>query len=169
MPSIVLAPSITGQTMPVNITSDSPERSAYVLLKVSLTDAPPPTVDAFQNWIDSSLPQNVAKIQVQAVIDDGFCMLLIPLPVLLWDYLMERKAYAFVEYYWGKNVLLSNLERVSHDLTQAQARIAELEARLASGPQSAAALALRERPAPMGQGYGTQQGHGGFPDQGRGR
>jgi hypothetical protein len=102
-PSIILAPS---NVPPKSDQSDT----AKVLITVKLDDRIPPNLAEWRNWLRRQIPSNVAEIGVEGVFEANPKVVLLRLPVAIWDMLPDHDAYSFVGYVRSSNLVVKELE-----------------------------------------------------------
>jgi hypothetical protein len=109
-PSIVLAPSNSPPATLKPDQSDTPK----VLITVKLEDRILLDLAEWRNWLRRQIPTNVAEIDVEGVFEGVFegssKVILLSLPVALWDMLPDHDAYSFVGYVPSSNALVKELE-----------------------------------------------------------
>ena len=160
--SVILAPFNAFQQAELSANLDPPEKSPYVLMKISLkNDAP--TTTQFKEWLSSAVPEAVQYIEVHGIYTGGSCQILLKIPIVLWNMLRDRVAYVFVGYIKGGN---TEIDRLRDALSNAQRRIQELEAQA----QRTVAVGGSSRGGGRGDGRGRGRGdgRGGGPRDGRG-
>jgi hypothetical protein len=105
-PSIILTPS---NVPPVMLKPDQSD-TAKVLIKVELDDNIPPNLAEWRNWLRRQIPTNVAKIEIEGVFEGNSKIVLLRLPVAIWDMLPDHDAYSFVGYVRSSNLVVKQLE-----------------------------------------------------------
>jgi hypothetical protein len=105
-PSIILAPSNVPPVTPKPDQSDT----AKVLITVKLDDSIPPNLTEWRNWLRGQIPTNVAEIEVEGVFEGNSKVVLLRLPVAIWDMLPDHDAYSFVDYVPSSNLIVKQLE-----------------------------------------------------------
>jgi len=105
-PSIILAPS----NVPLVALKPDQSDTAKVLITVQLDDAIPPNLAEWRNWLRTHIPTNVAKIEVEGVFEGNSTVVLLRLPVAIWDMLPDHGAYNFVGYVRSSNLVVKELE-----------------------------------------------------------
>jgi len=105
-PSIILAP------LNVPLATLKPDQSdtAKVLITVKLDDRIPPNLAEWRNWLRGQIPTNVAEIEVEGVFEGNSKVVLLRLPVAIWDMLPDHDAYSFVGYVRSSNLVVKELE-----------------------------------------------------------
>ena len=130
--SIILAAmQPSGQSQP-DIALTSIDANAHILLEVSLADPPPNTAE-FTKWLTTNLPKGLTGIRIESLYQGQSCKMVIRLPVFLWDMLLDRTCYVFVDHVRGPNLLLEQQARLERLLASANARISELETQVRIG------------------------------------
>jgi hypothetical protein len=105
-PSIILAPS---NVLPPTLKPDQSD-TAKVLIKVKLDDRIPPNLAEWRNWLRRQIPTNVAKIEIEGVFEANSTVVLLRLPVAIWDMMPDHDAYSFVDYVRSSNLVVKQLE-----------------------------------------------------------
>src|SRR5256885_2570488 len=105
-PSIILAPS---NVPPATLKPDQSD-TAKVLITVKLDDRIPPNLAEWRNWLRSQIPTNVAEIDVEGIFEASSKVVLLRLPVAIWDMLPDHDAYSFVGYVGSSNLIVKQLE-----------------------------------------------------------
>jgi hypothetical protein len=105
-PSIILAPS----NVPPATPKPDPSDTAKVLITVKLDDRIPPNLDEWRNWLRRQIPTNVTEINVEGVFEGNSKVVLLRLPVAIWDMLPDHDAYSFVDYVRSSNLVVKQLE-----------------------------------------------------------
>jgi hypothetical protein len=105
-PSIILAP-LNG--LPVTLKPDQSD-TAKVLITVQLDDRIPLNLAQWRNWLRTQIPTNVAEIEIEGVFEGNSKVVLLRLPVAIWDMLPDHDAYCFVDYVWSSNLVVKELE-----------------------------------------------------------
>jgi len=107
-PSIILAPP----NIPREALKPDQSDTAKVLITVKLDDTIPPNLAEWRNWLRRQIPTNVAKIEVEVegVFEANSKVILLRLPVAMWDMLPDHDAYSFVGYVGSSNLLIKQLE-----------------------------------------------------------
>lgn len=105
--SIVLSPAIADAPPPVV----KPELTASkVLITIKLDDRVPRNLVEWRKWLSTNVPSNIAEIDVVGVLESSSKLLLLNVPIALWDVLGDNPAYTFVEYVRSGNLLMKELE-----------------------------------------------------------
>ena len=107
-PSIILAPS---NVPPVMLKPDQSD-TAKVLIKVKLDDNIPPNLAEWRNWLRRQIPTNVAQIEIEGVFEGNSKVVLLRLPVAIWDMLPDHDAYSFVDYVRSSNLVVKDRKSV---------------------------------------------------------
>ena len=105
-PSIILAPL---NSPPATLNPD-PSDTPKVLITVKLDDEIPLNLAEWRNWLRRQVPTNVAEIDVEAVFNASSKIVLLRLPVAMWDMLPDHDAYSFVGYVKSSNLMVEQLE-----------------------------------------------------------
>jgi hypothetical protein len=105
-PSIILTP---WNVPPATLKPDQSD-TAKVLITVKLDDRIPPNLAEWRNWLRGQIPTNVAKIEVEGVFEGNSKVVLLRLPVAIWDMLPDHDAYSFVGYVRSSNLVVKELE-----------------------------------------------------------
>jgi hypothetical protein len=105
-PSIVLAPS----NVPAATLKPDQSDTAKVLIMVTLDDKIPHNLAEWRNWLRRQIPTNVAEIEVEGVFEGNSKVVLLRLPVAIWDMLPDHDAYSFVGYVRSSNLVVKELE-----------------------------------------------------------
>ena len=105
-PSIILAPS---NVPPATLKPDQSD-TAKVLITVKLDDRIPLNLAEWRNWLQRQIPTNVAEIDVEGVFEGSSKVVLLRLPVAIWDMLPDHDAYSFVGYVRSSNLIVKQLE-----------------------------------------------------------
>jgi hypothetical protein len=105
-PSIILTPS---NVPPITLKPDQSDM-AKVLITVKLDDRIPPNLAEWRNWLGRQIPTNVAEIEVEGVFEGNSKVVLLRLPVAIWDMLPEHDAYSFVDYVRSSNLVVKQPE-----------------------------------------------------------
>jgi hypothetical protein len=111
-PSIILAPS---NVPPVKLKpgqSDTPK----VLITVHLDDETPLNLAEWRNWLRRQNPTNVAEIHVEGVFETGSKLVLLRLPVAIWDMLPDDDAYSFVGFVQSSNLIVEQFETAASEI-----------------------------------------------------
>ena len=127
--SAILSPMSTATTVQMEIQSDVQDLERLsrgkVLVSLALEGAASrPKVEQFAEYLRSHLPMEKLDIQVEAGFNAGFevgsQLLLLTLPVVVWDCLEETKAINFVAYVQSSNVRLrESMSLVDRTITRA--------------------------------------------------
>jgi hypothetical protein len=83
---------------------------AKVLITVKLDDRIPPDVAEWRNWLRRQIPTDVAEIDVEGIFEASSKVVLLRLPVAVWDMLPDHDAYSFVGYVRSSNLIVKQLE-----------------------------------------------------------
>ena len=105
-PSIILAPS---NVPSVTLKPDQSD-TAKVLITVKLDDRIPLDLTEWRNWLRGQIPTNVAEIDVEGIFEGSSKVVLLRLPVAIWDMLPDHDAYSFVGYVRSSNLIVKQLE-----------------------------------------------------------
>jgi hypothetical protein len=105
-PSIILAPSNVPPTTLKPDQSDTPK----VLITVKLDDEIPLNLAEWRNWLRGQIPTNVTEIEVEGVFETGSKLVLLRLPVAIWDMLPDDDAYSFIDYVQSSNLIVKQSE-----------------------------------------------------------
>jgi hypothetical protein len=105
----------------------------HVLLSVALEEDQSLDVDSWVRWIGDS-PALAKYVLVEGVFRSHSTMVLISLPVPLWDMLQDDLAISFIAYVESRNALIAASEKANvriqqlvSSLAKAKLRVAELE------------------------------------------
>jgi hypothetical protein len=71
----------------------------------------------WRNWLRRQIPTNVAKINVEGVFEGSSKVVLLRLPVAIWDMLPDRDAYSFVGYVRSSNLIVKQLEDIEDEMS----------------------------------------------------
>ena len=104
-PSIPLAPLCTDSPS-TGLAKPRGQSAAKVLISVTLDDDVPPNLAEWKNWLRTQIP--VANIEVAGVFESCSKVVLLQLPVAVWDMLPDRRAYSFVGYVRSPNFLIQH-------------------------------------------------------------
>ena len=77
---------------------------------MKLDDTIPPNLAEWRNWLRRQIPTNVAEIEVEGVFEANSKVVLLRLPVAMWDMLPDHDAYSFVDYVWSSNLVVKQIE-----------------------------------------------------------
>ena len=77
---------------------------------MKLDDRIPPNLAEWINWLRRQIPTNVAEIGVEGVFEANSKVVLLRLPVAIWDMLPDHDAYGFVGYVRSSNLVVKELE-----------------------------------------------------------
>jgi hypothetical protein len=105
-PSIILAPS----NVPLATLKPDQSDTAKVLITVKLDDRIPLNLAEWRNWLQRQIPINVAEIDVEGVFEGSSKVVLLRLPVAIWDMLPDHDAYSFVGYVRSSNLIVKQLK-----------------------------------------------------------
>ena len=105
-PSIILAPS----NAPTAILRPDRSDTAKVLITAKLDDRVPFTLAEWRNWLQRQIPASMAEIEVEGVFKGNSKVVLLRLPVAIWDMLPDHDAYSFVDYVQSSNLVVKELE-----------------------------------------------------------
>jgi hypothetical protein len=105
-PSIVLAPS---NVPPATLKPDQSD-TAKVLITVKLDDSVSPDLTEWRNWLRRQIPTGVAEIDVEGIFEASSKVVLLRLPIAIWDMLPDHDAYSFVGYVRSSNLIVKRLE-----------------------------------------------------------
>ena len=100
-----------GSTQTTDLTSQSTSSlltEPRVLLVVSLTETESsPDVEAWVKWLTSDAPADIRNIDVriEAAFASHSTLMLVSVPVVVWNLLPETSAYRFVDYIKSRNIL----------------------------------------------------------------
>jgi hypothetical protein len=100
-PSIILIPS---NVLPVTLKPDQSD-TAKVPITVKLDDRIPPNLAEWRNWLRRQIPTNVTEIEVEGVFEGNSKVILLRLPVAIWDMLPDHDAYSFADYVRSSNLV----------------------------------------------------------------
>ena len=64
----------------------------------------------WRNWLRGQIPTNVAEIDVEGIFEGSSKVVLLRLPVAIWDMLPDHDAYSFVGYVRSSNLIVKQLE-----------------------------------------------------------
>jgi hypothetical protein len=64
----------------------------------------------WRNWRQRQIPTSVAEIEVEGVFEGNSKVVLLRLPVALWDMLPDHDAYSFVDSAQSSNLVVKELE-----------------------------------------------------------
>jgi hypothetical protein len=78
-----------------------------ILISVLVGEDYRDNVETFSAWI-RKIPGTVASVYVEAVFDHRSTLLLVSMPVAVWDLLPSNSAYSVVGYVGFRNLLLSS-------------------------------------------------------------
>jgi hypothetical protein len=111
-PSIILAPL---NILPATLKPDQSD-TAKVLITVKLDDRVPLNLAEWRNWLQRQIPTSVAEIEVEGVFKGNSKVVLLRLPVAIWDMLPDHDAYIFVDYVQSSNLVVKELETTVKEL-----------------------------------------------------
>jgi hypothetical protein len=78
------------------------EVGGKVLIKVSVVGRGGiPNARQWEEWLSTNMPPNLQKIEILDKYESTSMVVLVVLPVVLWNYLPSREAYKYVSRYWG--------------------------------------------------------------------
>ena len=104
-PSIILAP-LCADSPPTGLAKPQGQSAAKVLISVTLDDDVPLNLAEWKHWLRTQIPAGVANIEVAGVFESCSKVVLLQLPVAVWDMLPDRRAYSFVGYVRSPNLLI---------------------------------------------------------------
>jgi hypothetical protein len=105
-PSIILAPS----NAPTATLRPDRSDTAKVLITVKLDNRVPLNLTEWRNWLQRQIPTSMAEIEVEGVFEGNSKVVLLRLPVAIWDMLPDHDAYSFVDYVQSSNLVVKELE-----------------------------------------------------------
>jgi hypothetical protein len=110
IPSITLAP-FQPSAPPTEQKPNRPDPAkAKVLISVTLDGTVPHNLNEWRSWLKRQVPANVAKIEVAGVFEGNSVVVLLCVPVVIWDMLPNHNAYTFVGYVTSPNFIVQELE-----------------------------------------------------------
>lgn len=104
--SIVLTPLLSKKTGKSLEKQPYRPRTSKVLITVNVLDDSPTNLEEWKAWLSHYIPSDVSDIQVEGVWKKGSSLVLLSLPVSIWDMLVDDPAYSFVGYVVSPNLLL---------------------------------------------------------------
>jgi hypothetical protein len=107
-PSIILAPP----NVPLVTLKPDQSDTAKVLITVTLDDGVPFDLTEWRNWLRVHVPANVAEIDIEGIFEASSKVVLLRLPVAIWDMLPDHDAYSFVGYVRSSNLIVKQFETV---------------------------------------------------------
>jgi hypothetical protein len=75
-----------------------------VLISVVLEEEYEDHTDAFSNWL-CKIPGRIESVRIEGVFNHGSTLLLVSMPVAVWDLLPDHQAYSFVSFIRSENLL----------------------------------------------------------------
>lgn len=88
------------------LTASSSVNHPKILISVVFRESYKANAAAFFSWL-RRLPGSAESVRVEAVFDHGSSLLLVSMPVAVWDLLPSHPAYSFVGFVRSENLLLS--------------------------------------------------------------
>jgi hypothetical protein len=107
-PSIILAPSYCPPATVKSDQSDTPQ----VIITAKLDGKIPLNLAEWKNWLQRQIPTNVAKLDIEGVFKASSYLVMLRLPVAIWDMLPDHDAYSFVGYVRSSNLMITQPETV---------------------------------------------------------
>ena len=98
---IILVPTISGTG------TENPRvaRPTRVLISVSLYTAETPDIGQWIRWLTSNYPEGVNKISVEGIYDSNSSLMVLSLPICVWEALSANPAYSFIGFVHSKNLI----------------------------------------------------------------
>ncbi len=80
-----------------------------VLLKVALAAGTLPSLEQWKHWLLREVPSHLDTIDVslEGTFRSGSYVMLVTLPIAVWDVLKNNDAYVFIDYVTSHNLLVS--------------------------------------------------------------
>ncbi len=107
--SVVLAPLATYGVRP----TVRPEKSvgySKVLITVALDVRTPLSLEQWREWLTANVSPEAGSIEVVGLFETTSRLVLLTLPVALWDTLVDNPAYCFVGFVTSTNLIMQELE-----------------------------------------------------------
>lgn len=67
-----------------------------------------PDMKECEQWLAQNIPDDVAEVKIQAAFDSGSMLVLLTVPIHVWDMLEDHEAYSFVDFVTSDNKYLGN-------------------------------------------------------------
>ena len=112
MSSIILKPLHSKEEAVWATAAASTKSKTRVLISVSFSGTDSASnYDSFKRWLTQNVPEEVARIKVEAVFDAASHMFLLTMPVDIWTMLPEHEGWNFVSFVTSRNRLLVKAEQ----------------------------------------------------------
>lgn len=106
----------------IPMTSEPNEDEPHVMISLALEDDQRLDINAWQEWL-AGFPALAKYVKVQGIFKSHSTLLLLSLPVMVWDFLPDDPACSFVAFIRSNNLLHASKAR-THDATTADSRVA---------------------------------------------